>query len=455
MTPVIPPYRRDSRDILQLNVRGNTAGRGSYALVLTLAIATHLVSCFGTGALAQQQVPQADHPPAPSRAGVNPTEKPDDARRRIDHLRSLPYVGGSPRKADDARGVVTLDPRQVAPGWTLYTIQPLNRSELIDATGQVRKSWSHGTSLVWQRSRLFDGDLVVIGTDDHRPEGYRGMLLPDAARYLMRMTPDGAIRWKSYLPAHHDVLPLDPRNWVALTFARRKLPRFHRQVDVRDDTLSWIDPLDGTVRRSRSLLDAILASPENFPLQPGRPSNASGQPWIDLLHANAVQRIPPTSRAGSHPLYTPGAWLVTFRHQDRVAVFDSELRRVLWSWGRGELGGPHDAQLLDNGQLLIFDNGLGRNRSRVIELDPIREAVTWTYSGTPPESFYTASKGSAQRLPNGNTLIAESDRGRIIEVTRDGTIVWEFLCPYDTPDRQRPAIVRARRVPAHGSSRPD
>jgi hypothetical protein len=34
-----------------------------------------------------------------------------------------------------------------------------------------------------------------------------------------------------------------------------------------------------------------------------------------------------------------------------------------------------------------------------------------------------------QRLPNGNTLITESDNGRVFEVTRDGEVVWEFFMP--------------------------
>ena len=38
--------------------------------------------------------------------------------------------------------------------------------------------------------------------------------------------------------------------------------------------------------------------------------------------------------------------------------------------------------------------------------------------------------GSSERLPNGNTLISESNRGRAIEVTPDKQIVWEFINPH-------------------------
>ena len=38
--------------------------------------------------------------------------------------------------------------------------------------------------------------------------------------------------------------------------------------------------------------------------------------------------------------------------------------------------------------------------------------------------------GSAQRLPNGNTLVCESAFGRLIEVTPSGQQCWEYVCPY-------------------------
>jgi hypothetical protein len=115
---------------------------------------------------------------------------------------------------------------------------------------------------------------------------------------------------------------------------------------------------------------------------------------------------------------------------------------VVWSWGRGQISGPHDAQVLENGHILLFDNGLSRGWSRAIEIDPLTGQIVWEYHGRPPESFFTVGRGSAQRLPNGNTLLAESDRGRALETTAGGQIVWEFICPYRSNQGERAAIVR-------------
>jgi len=75
--------------------------------------------------------------------------------------------------------------------------------------------------------------------------------------------------------------------------------------------------------------------------------------------------------------------------------------------------GQHDVSRLENGNLLIFDNGryclpyIGREQfTRVVEyeIDEVnRDAkLVWSYSR---DDFYSTSLGSAERLSNGNTLI--------------------------------------------------
>jgi hypothetical protein len=50
-------------------------------------------------------------------------------------------------------------------------------------------------------------------------------------------------------------------------------------------------------------------------------------------------------------------------------------------------------------------------------------------------------------LPNGNTLITESDRGRVFEITPSGEIVWEFFIPeFQKKEKRRPTIYRMMRI---------
>ena len=90
----------------------------------------------------------------------------------------------------------------------------------------------------------------------------------------------------------------------------------------------------------------------------------------------------------------------------------------------------HDPVILENGNILIFDNLGNFGSSRVLEVNPMTQEVVWKYGDTPAEEFVTVTCGGNQRLPNGNTLITESENGRAFEVTPAGRIVWEYRNPH-------------------------
>ena len=89
----------------------------------------------------------------------------------------------------------------------------------------------------------------------------------------------------------------------------------------------------------------------------------------------------------------------------------------------------------------------------MLELNPITFEKVWEYSALEQgrATFFSRNVSSAQRLPNGNTMIGEGAKGRIFEVTIDGEIVWEFINPDyngDRNNRDRPGrLYRAYRVP--------
>jgi hypothetical protein len=211
---------------------------------------------------------------------------------------------------------------------------------------------------------------------------------------------------------------------------------------VRDDRIVFLDPSDGSTRDECSFLSSVLARRSVFPLGAVPPDRLGGDPWIDLFHANSLERMREPTLFGTDALYDPSHVLVCFRNQNRVAIFDVERSTVVWAWGEHDLDGPHDAQLMPDGNVLLFDNGLARGYSRALEIDPRTNEIVWEWHADPPESFHTPSKGSVQRLPNGNVLLAESDAGRAIEVAPDGEIVWEWYCPYFVAPGRRATIVR-------------
>ena len=90
--------------------------------------------------------------------------------------------------------------------------------------------------------------------------------------------------------------------------------------------------------------------------------------------------------------------------------------------------------------------------SQIIEVDPKSNKIVWFFNGMyiMGGSFRSFHISGCQRLPNGNTLIAEGETGRIFEVTKDKKIAWEYNSPFHRPGGpgDNPySIFKARKVP--------
>jgi acetyl esterase/lipase len=101
----------------------------------------------------------------------------------------------------------------------------------------------------------------------------------------------------------------------------------------------------------------------------------------------------------------------------QVAAIEWPSGRELWTVPNR---GGHDVQPLADGRVLFT---IGPDR-KVVELDRDRKPV-WTYG--PEEGLLHPI--SAQRLPNGNTLIGDAQAGKVIEVDKDRKVVWTYASP--------------------------
>ena len=371
---------------------------------------------------------------APAAPGVDPAER--------ERLGALGYVDvGEPLAPEAATGLISLDVERAAPGTTLLVHVHVCRAELIDLYGSVLRSWTARPCGQWGHAVLApDGDLIAVGRDPHRADA-------DAkreARYLLRLGWSGERRWRRDLPAHHDVEVAPDDRIFSLTYEHRAIPEVHPEIATRDHAIVELSP-QGELLDEVSIYELAAAAPEVLPLHAVAPRLDEDTLEIDLLHANSVEWLRHPVRLDDGPPLAGPLLLVGLRSQDSAVLVDWAAKRLVWSWGKGEVSAPHDATWLPSGNLLFFDNGHGRDWSRVVEVDPRRREIVWEYRASEPESFFTLTRGGSQRLSNGNTLITESGKGRVIEVTADGEIVWEYRTPLLTSKREPGVIVRARR----------
>jgi hypothetical protein len=180
----------------------------------------------------------------------------------------------------------------------------------------------------------------------------------------------------------------------------------------------------------------------------------------DWMHANSVDYNPELDQIAISVRSFHEIWIID--HAPSTEEARGPTGDLLFRWGNpatyGKGGvaprmsfGQHDAEWvapgLDGaGRISVFNNGtLYRPYSTVDEIVPVMDGrgyvleengvfaaavarVVWPFE--PDPEFFAHHTSGAQRLPNGNTLIADGPHGVIFEVTPDGEKIWEYVNPY-------------------------
>lgn len=357
----------------------------------------------------------------------------------------------------DERGVTIYKPELVSPGVTLYTSGHEPAAYLISLDGDVIHKWQRPFSQIWNESAavenplpdsnvymrkavLFEnGDLLAIyeGAGD-TPYGYG----------LVKLDKDSNVIWSYLQSAHHDFDVAPSGHIFVLTqeIIDVPLPRLDHLETPRIQDFVVELTADGEELHKYSLQSIVDYSDYRQIL-----FGISSFALADALHTNSVHVITEQD-ARNFPFGEPGQLLMSFREPSTIGVIDPEQEKLTWAI-KGYWAGQHDPHILANGNILMFDNRgnfqQAEGRSRALEFDPKTMAIVWQYTGTAEAPLESAIRSYTQRLPNGNTLITESNGGRILEVTPDKEIVWEYINPVrGGPDQKIPIICKAQRLDA-------
>ena len=353
--------------------------------------------------------------------GNVPDSLPDELRH---DFQAVGYLSGY-EPATELKGVTVYVPESACGGLNLVVSGHAQEASLIDMEGRVVHSWCYDVESAypefqeptgkpsanpffgdfWRRAHLYpNGDLLAIY------DGY-GMI---------KLDKDSNLLWSVLGGCHHDMFVDETGLIYVLTREAKMLPRYNETREVLEDFITLLDP-EGHVLRKVSLLKAFERS--SFA------SLLAGVPPVgDLFHTNTIQ-VFDGSLAHRLSVFRKGNVLISVRNINVIAVVDLDAEAVTWALS-GQWIAQHEPTLLPNGMILVFDNKGHHGMSKVIELDPRSQEIKWAYEGTPENGFYTESSGSAYRLPNGNTLIVQSNSGRAFEVTQAKQIVWEYHNPH-------------------------
>jgi len=378
-------------------------------------------------------------------------QEDDRWEERIERLRAVPYVDlAADTAGEEASGVVFWDRDRAQPGYHLYCTRHTGEAFLMDLSGRIVHRWEY---LSTEESGSYHHAIMLDNGD---------LLAIKQHAKLICVDWDSRPLWERRCTVHHDLAPAPDGSLYAIV----RDHRIYRQMRVWFDAIahltadgeelrrwSTFDHLDElkAVLDTSSFLDTVLDSALAGRPRTGKEATdmkaavAKGRYDFDYFHINTISLLPDTPLGRQDVRFQEGNLLICLRNVNQIAVLEKGSYRVLWAWGEGRLQWPHHPTMLKNGHILIFDNGVDRQYSRVVELDPVSAEIVWMYTAPRPEDFYSPARGSAQRLANGNTLICESDRGRAFEITPAGETVWRWHNP-DRPGAHRRTVYRMMRL---------
>jgi len=433
---------------MQTVCRGRGAGRGAGRSVgrrswRRLALAACVVLLASSVSAQKAGAPPGKWRPA---RRVHPDSVvTEEEAYDLERLRTIGYLSGS-EPVPDRTGITLYKRGRTYDGLNLYISGHFPGAILMDMNGNVVHEWRFEFERAWPDYRT---EQLSEDTTGYWMEAYvypNGDLLAIFGGLgLIKIDKNSNLIWKYMGGCHHDLEVLDDGTIYVLTREEKIFPAWNPGHPIRDDAVTVLSP-EGEELERISLFEAMVRSPyANVLMGPGvRMATKFG----DIFHTNSVEVLDDRI-ADRVPAFRRGNVLVSLRTLNLVGVVDLERREFVWALS-GMWNAQHHPTMLGNGHMLVFDNRGGDNGSRVIEFDPATQEVVWVYEGNEEHPFYSEKSGANQRLPNGNTLITESNAGRVFEVTADGEIVWEFLNPARAGDEDQfiATLFEMERLPA-------
>jgi len=376
-------------------------------------------------------------------------------------------------------------------GYTLFTV--FKETYLINNCGEVINQWTSNYNDGKSVYLLEDGSLLRAGLIENANfllPGIGGVI--QKFDWDGNLTWEYSYS-SSTFSQHHDISPLPNGNVLILAAAKKtgteatdagRDPSLLPDAELYDEQIIEVTqtgPTTGTIVWEWNVWDHLIQDFDNSKTNFGVVSNnpqllninyigGSGGK-ANWLHVNSMQyndalnQIILSSRQ-LNEFYIIDHSTTTVEAASHTGGDYGKGGDFLYRWGNPQtynqglstdqkLFGQHfphfiPSGLVDAGKIMIYNNGFGRapSYSEINIIDPLTDApgvysyvsntaygpLTVDYSYTDPidqTNFYSSILSSAQRLPNGNTLICEGASGLFFEIDSSENIVWQYINPQD------------------------
>ena len=387
-------------------------------------------------------------------------------------------------------GTIIYKPEKCYNGYTLFQANE-HGATLIDMNGGVVNHWHNLEG--FPNKLLSNGD--VFGCRGQRNSTYGWQDYKD----LVQVDWNGRVRWEfkknqyiedpDHAPEwmarqHHDyqregnpvgyyVPGMDAKteggNTLILTHTDVVVPEIslHKLISDRMIEVDWEGNIvwEWCIHDHFDELGFDEAAKNAIARNPNLVKNGLG----DWMHINCMSVLGPNKwyDAGDERFH-PDNIIFDGRQTNIIAILDKKTGKLVWKLGPdyttgkaaeiGQIIGQHHAHMIPQGlpgagNILIYDNGgwAGYGAPNPVStLEIVWQCRPMDLGYMQPfiaDHFYSCYISSAQRLPNGNTLITQGEDGRLLEITPEHEIVWEYISPYFGEHITTNMVYRAYRYP--------
>jgi hypothetical protein len=309
-------------------------------------------------------------------------------------------------------------------------------------------------------AHLFSNGDVLLINDVREFDNYRG-------NSLMRIDKNSNISWQIAGSYHHDLNVAEDGNAYALKFEfSRSFPNIdftsdNTKIGFANDVIDIIDVNTGKLLNSISVTNAFANSDFAYFLNSFEIDESIGFQRvvtkndieiIDILHTNSVQYI--SKDLADRSIFEVGDLLISMRGIDTIAVIRPSINKVIWARS-GPWRNQHYARLNKDGLIYIYDNDgsakiIDENGNitikpvgRVLSFDSNNEAIKQVFYKPEYKDYYSYWRGFYEILDNGSSLFSSAEQSRILQIDKNGEIVWETRL---VPDREAGFVPYLRRM---------
>lgn len=260
-----------------------------------------------------------------------------------------------------------------------------------------------------------------------------GSFISGTTHALRRFDQKQNLLWEKKMHIHHQVnLTSDKKNILVLS---SELKNIEGKL-IRVDVLHRMN-LNGEVLNTTNSENIFRMAKKPFKfrhMQSILKEELEGKSELELGHFNSFYEIPEIKPGASVPSFIKKGNLIASSTAFGIVILSPNLKEILHhlSVPSSKQNSIHDAQVLDNGNILIFNNNelsfnMKAPNSAIQELNPKTGEVGFSFSATPKSMFFSEYCGGVQKLSDDQIFFSHINNGVFVYSISKKDIIYSSL----------------------------